>query len=568
MATIFTGAQSNNDNTEGVATSRLLTDSSSFRTTLSSRNLYTPDNQYSLENPSNANKVVGAINSIINIVAPFKGFDLSNSVLGRIANPTPLTDISTVLLGRQLMLNSISFLSKNNLPTIKLTNLFDGNKDTHLFTKNVNFRITLKPDTDFLTNFLENVTSFYPKKDYPFTKTATNDDFIKNTGTGQLSSLYQAINQNVYKQSNSTVFTNYSKIADVPIQDQKTIVSNKTYFNFNNTAENPYLEIHPSDGAIQDANQAMISSNSISGKTQEYAPTADYVNNNFGVGNKTPAYTSGVQGSFNDWIDVNTEFSNDDQKNKLVWGRDGVLPDASKRIAQLHGNIDEELKNLTPQSIGGFNIKKGLLEYTRNLLNATEGHNVDITRKAFTNGSKLVGFNGSGLWRAPFQEDSKYAANSGIAGKQGVRQHSMADQYDRFTKAIRFNGNIVYGGNPNSVIYKSVLPTIHPIIDSQGKIDNKNLMFSIENLAVGVISHDDKYGIIDDEYGSHISLSEVGPFNGRIMWFPPYNMEIVETSTAKFESTVMVGRNEPMYNYQNSERTGTITFTLIADYPE
>ena len=60
---------------------------------------------------------------------------------------------------------------------------------------------------------------------------------------------------------------------------------------------------------------------------------------------------------------------------------------------------------------------------------------------------------------------SKYAANSGISGKQGVRQHTMVDQYDRFAKAIRFNGNQVYGGNEDSVIYNSVLPRVHPIFN-------------------------------------------------------------------------------------------------------
>jgi hypothetical protein len=128
-------------------------------------------------------------------------------------------------------------------------------------------------------------------------------------------------------------------------------------------------------------------------------------------------------------------------------------------------------------------------------------------------------------------------------------------------------GNQVYGGNKDSVIYKSVLPRIHPTLDKDGKPDPKNLMFSIENLAIRVLSKD-SYGIIDDEYGSPIPACEVGPFNGRIMWFPPYNLEINETSQAKFEPTTIIGRNEPMYNYMNSERSATLSFTLLVDYPQ
>lgn len=51
------------------------------------------------------------------------------------------------------------------------------------------------------------------------------------------------------------------------------------------------------------------------------------------------------------------------------------------------------------------------------------------------------------------------------------------------------------------------------------------------------------------------------------MWFPPYDLQINETATAKYESTVMIGRSEPMYNYMNSERSATVSFTLLVDYP-
>lgn len=94
-------------------------------------------------------------------------------------------------------------------------------------------------------------------------------------------------------------------------------------------------------------------------------------------------------------------------------------------------------------------------------------------------------------------------------------------------------------------------------------------MFSLENLAIGTIKRPEQnYGVIDDEDGTPIPISEVGPFAGRIMWFPPYNIQLNEVAMAKYESTVMVGRNEPMYNYMNSERTAVLSFSLIVDYPE
>lgn len=553
--------------TAGMTRSRLLTNSTEFRNRLIPRNLYNVDNEYSIENSSTVDKIVSSVNSIISVIAPFKSYNLKNTVYGRlITDPTPLTEVGLVMLGKQFAYNAASHLAQQTFPVVKLANLFDGNKDTKVFTNKIDLHVTRNEDDTTFENFIDKIWYRNPAKNYPFTKDTDNADFIKNTGKGQLSFLYQSINQNVYK-SDERVFVQYGDIAEKPVLPQSTIISYgiKRYFNYDVDTLYPYINYHPRFAAIVDANNEMIDSrNLLPNDIQEYAPNGDYVRDNFGKSNKSPIYTSGVKGSNNEWIDAETEFSNDNIQNKLIWGRDGVLPVANKQLAQLRGDTEEEINNFANQeSINSFNIRTGLLEYTRNLLNATEGTAVDITRKAFKMGDKLVGFNGSALWRA---NGSTYALRSGTAFKQGVRQHSVLDQYDRFTKAIRFNGNYVYGGNPNSVIYKSVMPRIHPTLDQEGKIDNKNLMFSIENLAVGVISKGD-YGIMDDEYGSPIPLSEVGPFNGRIMWFPPYNIEINETSNAKFESTVMVGRNEPMYNYQNSERSATITFTLLVDYP-
>jgi len=544
-------------------TSRLLVNSANLRNTLESRNLFTPDVEYPL-NPNSTQKIVDSISSISSALMPFSGFDLKNSVIGRAitlqGNSSPLSEISLVLLGKQFAMNTSSHLEQQYLPQIDLSGFLKGGK---LVKKSVDYKITETPQTSFQT-FLENLVGGGVSYKNPFNANPTSDDYIKNTGSGQLSKLYTAINQNIYKQSD-TVLTDYGVAIQNPIKPRTTITNNLTYFNFNSYTQYPYIAHHPSNDAAVIADQNMKDSYAVmAAKNQEYAPDAEFIDKNFGTSDKTHVYDGIVKGSYNDWIDSNSEFSDDDVKNKLVWGRDGVEPIAEKKISQLRGDSDINSGQINPESISSFNIKGGLLEFTRNLLNATEGNIVDITRKAFKNGNQLVGFNGSGLWRANL---SKYAGNSGISGVQGVRQHTSLDQYDKFAKAIRFNGNQVYGGNKDSVIYNSVLPRIHPTLDKDGKPDPRNLMFSIENLAVKVISKD-TYGIIDDEYGSPIPACEVGPFSGRIMWFPPYDLNIQETSQAKFEPTSIIGRNEPMYNYMSSERGATLSFTLLVDYPQ
>ena len=567
--TVFAGSSNTvvNPNQAG-GTSRLLIDSQGMRNALETRNLYTPDVEYPL-NPSTVQKVVNAISNIGSALAPFSGVDLKDTVIGRVAssigNSSPLSEIGLVMLGKQFAMNSASHLEQTYMPTIDLSGFLKGGK---LFKKAVDYKITVTPQTGFQT-FLQNLVGGSRSYKSPFNNNPTNADIIKNTGTAQLNYLYTAINQNIYKQDDTTL-TQYSIIAGTPILSRDIITNNQTFFNFNSDKVYPYLSYHPSGAAAVDADQNMRDSYAATATDdQEYAPDAQFIIDNFGTTDKTHIYDGQIKDSYNDWINTNTEFGNDNITNKLVWGRDGLDPIANSKLSQLRGDSDSAKGQITPQSISTFKIKGGLLEYTRNLLNATEGNLVDITRKAFKNGNELVGFNGSGLWRAPIsgQAGSKYAANSGNADKQGIRQHTVLDQYDKFAKTIRFMGNQVYGGNKDSVIYNSVLPRIHPTFNDDKSINNKNLMFSIENLAVRVLSKD-TYGIIDDEYGSAIPACEVGPFNGRIMWFPPYNLEINETGQAKFESTIIIGRNEPMYNYMNSERSATLSFTLLVDYPQ
>ena len=574
---------SNNVNT--TSPSRLLTSTNGIRNDLISRNLYNPNRIYPITEKNQNQNIINAIGGIASIIAPFKAYDLSNTVYGRLIDvQTPLTIIGLAMLGRQFAFNSGSYIAKNNFPVIKVSNLFDGSKNTHLFTPAINFEITPKPAVSNFQQFLNAVVYYYPAKDYPFKPTSTNTDFITHTGPGQLTFLYTAMNLNVYKEGFSTspndiTLTQSSQAIELPLTRRSAIIGNdhspllqyKNYFNFFNS--NPYSNIKPNPASLQQANGDMVLAlnNSfgptLGDNTQEYAPSQDFVESIFGQTNTNDKDIAISQNS-NDWVNSADDEFNDDNQNKIVWGRDGIAADANKNIANLRGDFNNADSSVVATDFPNskFNAYSGLLEYTRNLLNASEGNVVDQTRKAFVRGKGVVGFNGSALWVA---NASNYAINSGIDGKTGVRQQSQLDQYDRFAKAIRFNGNSVYAGNPNSVIYDRVLPRIHPTtpVDANGVPNNHNLMFSLENLAVRVISKDG-VGIIDDEFGSQIPICEVGQFNGREMWFPPYNLELNETSSAKFEPTVMVGRNEPMYSYQYSERSATLTFTLLVDYPQ
>jgi hypothetical protein len=51
------------------------------------------------------------------------------------------------------------------------------------------------------------------------------------------------------------------------------------------------------------------------------------------------------------------------------------------------------------------------------------------------------------------------------------------------------------------------------------------------------------------------------------MWFPPYDLKVNEVNNAKWEENIFLGRPEPIFTYQNTTRTGTLSFKVVVDHP-
>ncbi len=93
-------------------------------------------------------------------------------------------------------------------------------------------------------------------------------------------------------------------------------------------------------------------------------------------------------------------------------------------------------------------------------------------------------------------------------------------------------------------------------------VSTKRCMFSIENLAW----RDTKMKYDQFEaYG--LSAEQRGPLGGRIMWFPPYDINFSENVSVKWNSNEFIGRGENIYTYTNTERRGNLSFTLLIDHP-
>lgn len=122
-----------------------------------------------------------------------------------------------------------------------------------------------------------------------------------------------------------------------------------------------------------------------------------------------------------------------------------------------------------------------------------------------------------------------------------------------------------------SVLNKNGMVNITPVKD---KIDVKNCMFSIENLAWKDVLTDKKgkyrlsvEGDMQEDNDNVLSEEQRGPNGGRIMWFPPYDLTFQETSNAKWSENEFIGRGEPVFTYVNSTRSGNLEFSMLVDHP-
>ena len=89
-----------------------------------------------------------------------------------------------------------------------------------------------------------------------------------------------------------------------------------------------------------------------------------------------------------------------------------------------------------------------------------------------------------------------------------------------------------------------------------GDVQNqlKRLMFSIENLA-----WKDSTDNLDED--------QKGPLGGRIMWFPPYNLEFNENVVTQWNEVEFIGRGEKIPTYINTSRSGVLSFDILIDHP-
>ena len=129
---------------------------------------------------------------------------------------------------------------QNYLPSIKFENLFDGDPSTKFLMRKMDFQITRREGQNNLGRILDAITGVYDYRSHgnPFSKLSTwskkipnnsNEEYVKNSGKGQLQLLVENIDHNVYKLADSGTMNALTE-KDLQVSLGDTLIKQKEYY--------------------------------------------------------------------------------------------------------------------------------------------------------------------------------------------------------------------------------------------------------------------------------------------------------------------------------------------------
>ena len=374
--------------------------------------------------------------------------------------------------------------------------------------------------------------------------------FLDNTGDGQKSQLFYLLDYNkytpTYERSNlglvNTVRDFFRSLLDKPSEGGYYVGSKQS---------EPSLINSPSGD---------LPLNSFGQEVQSPVYGPEVLSNlfegdqrlKFGFNGKSLTDGGGIDGGF-----VWTSQKYNNPGFKATVGGDQGPEDSEFNL--IKSQIDSSISQ-------NYNFKQGsILDITQRLVDSTPngskrlshvGNAINQLSKVFndgykeiTKGSKVIGYTNpskgqyvsSNIYCRVFTKDTPYYTYADLQKTDG--------NIRKFTYSIldnTYNLNIAPLKNPGST----------NIVDNKVK----KYMFSLENLAWRTSN---RPGFTYDD----LPVCERGPNGGRIMWFPPYDLQFNESATPSFQDNDFLGRPEPVYTYKNTKRTGSVSWKIIVDHP-
>jgi hypothetical protein len=377
--------------------------------------------------------------------------------------------------------------------------------------------------------------------------------FYRNTGAGQRSRLFKNIDYNKYKPNfERTVFDRVVGVLT------GTLSNNSNYYIGSITSE-PSRVFSP--GGDLPVDQFGKEQQSPVYGPQELAQLYEGPSQDVRLGANGPTYSNGggIEGGFT-WVSPKYK----ENAGKKV-GIGGVIT-----------NEDEDFKPSSYNSTESTNktFKGGsILDDTQRIINSQPqggrrlqhvGNAIDQVSKVFHDGYKEI-TKGSKVYRyvgaigqevgteycRVFAKDIPYLQYNDLQKVDGITTSGR-----RFSDSVldnTYNLNIVpnkqEGGQSST-----------NIIGTENNAYAKKYMFSLENLAWRT-SSTPGFAVSD------LPVCERGPNGGRVMWFPPYNLQFSENVSANWNSSEFLGRPEPIYTYKSTSRGGALQWKIIVDHP-
>jgi hypothetical protein len=390
------------------------------------------------------------------------------------------------------------------------------------------------------------------------------NSMIKNTGKGQVMALLNNVNANIaVNQLNNTFRTGYAPGFTNNKGERKISESNSIIYAFDKEGQNINL-LKTTDGIIPDLNfDKNISTYGFKSPEENgTGPSGNQGYDNRKLSDVGFTWTTGTGGIVN----TNKDFDEmvGDKKSLMVKTQQLFNSKGMLNIVTNKGDMNKKSSQISQANGGGFSkgsavLREGVYDdkgrYIANDRSADETYCRSwTTLNRYDKVYKLIRSGVDGI-TGPFNNDDDNLTNAGDNNTlNGVRKS---------VNGINLNTPFreTNGGTQGSILDAFGAPHIAPYnTDSFGNSDSpQRYMFSIENLAWS-----DKTALLPPyEVGAGDLITGK---KGRIMWFPPYDISFSENSTVNWESNNFIGRGEPLYTYNNTERTGTLSFKVIVDH--
>jgi hypothetical protein len=379
--------------------------------------------------------------------------------------------------------------------------------------------------------------------------------FLNNTGPGQKSRLFKNLDFNKFKPDYDRTFLD--RLAGAIVGG---LADNSEFYLGSSTSE-PSRVLSPSgslpvDEFGREVQAPVLGPNEIA---QLYeGPTSKDIK----LGANGPIYSNGggIEGGFT-WVSPKYK----DNAGQLVGPGGDVIRE------------DEDFKDFSygPTESTNLRFKPGsILDETQRLINSQPegakryqhvGNAIDQVSKIFhdgykemTKGSKVLSYIGDigqekgAEYCRVFTKDVPYLQYNDLQKTDGMTTEGRKFNYSVLDKTYNLNmyPNKREGGQDSTNL----------VTGNNGEVYAKKYMFSLENLAWRT-SNKPGYTVSD------LPVCERGPNGGRVMWFPPYDLKFTESSSANWKSTDFIGRPEPVYTYNNTNRTGTLSWKIVVDHP-